>query len=119
MINGMIRNIASDDIDALVAIERACFAAGYADKMMSAEDFADVLDDERSALFCAVDGGVVAGYAFLIMEDGAANFDSLAVSPHIRARALARSFFAMSSDIATTMPSRGSILRSRKPTTPC
>jgi ribosomal-protein-alanine N-acetyltransferase len=93
MMNGMIRNIASDDIDALVAIERACFTAGYADKMMSAEDFADVVDDERSALFCAVDGGVVAGYAFLIMEDGAANFDSLAVSPAHQGKGLGEKLF--------------------------
>jgi ribosomal-protein-alanine N-acetyltransferase len=60
---------------------------------MSAEDFADVLDDERSALFCAVDGGVVAGYAFLIMEDGAANFDSLAVSPAHQGKGLGEKLF--------------------------
>jgi ribosomal-protein-alanine N-acetyltransferase len=93
MMNGMIRNIASDDIDALVAIERACFTAGYADKMMSAEDFADVLDDEHSALFCALDGDVVAGYAFLIIEDGAANFDSLAVSPAHQGKGLGEKLF--------------------------
>ena len=74
MMNGMIRNIASDDIDALVAIERACFTAGYADKMMSAEDFADVLDDEHS-------------------EDGAANFDSLAVSPAHQGKGLGEKLF--------------------------
>ena len=77
----MIRNMAAGDVDALTAIEVACFAAGYADKMMTRADFAEVLTDPHAALFCAVEGGEVAGYAFLLLEDGAANFDSLAVSP--------------------------------------
>ncbi len=81
----MIRDMQPEDVDALVAIEKACFAAGYADKMMSAEDFAEIPDDADAALFCAIEatesGIQVAGYAFLLLEDGAANFDSLAVSP--------------------------------------
>ena len=72
----MIRNMAAGDVDALTAIEVACFAAGYADKMMTRADFAEVLGDEHATLFCAVEGEDVAGYAFLILEDGAANFDT-------------------------------------------
>jgi len=89
----MIRDMQSRDVDALVAIETACFAAGYADKMMSAEDFAEVLTDEHAALFCAVDGDTVMGYAFLILEDGAANFDSLAVSPAHQGKGLGDHLF--------------------------
>jgi ribosomal-protein-alanine N-acetyltransferase len=89
----MIRDMAPDDIDALVAIEQACFSAGYADKMMSAEDFADVLEDEHAALFCAIADNEVAGYAFLILEDGAANFDSLAVSPAHQGKGLGEQLF--------------------------
>ena len=83
-----IRDMEPGDIDALVAIEQACFAAGYADKMMTAEDFAEVPGDEHVALFCAVEGAEVAGYAFLLFEDGAANFDSLAVSPSHQGKGL-------------------------------
>lgn len=89
----MIRDMQSRDVDALVAIETACFAAGYADKMMSAEDFADVLEDEHAALFCAMEGDQVAGYAMLLFEDGAANFDSLAVSPAHQGKGLGDQLF--------------------------
>lgn len=89
----MIRDMEAGDVDALTAIEVACFAAGYADKMMSREDFAEVLTDEHAALFCAVEGAEVAGYAFLILEDGAANFDSLAVSPAHQGKGLGEQLF--------------------------
>ena len=93
----MIRDMAAQDIDALLAIETACFAAGYADKMMSRDDFAEVLGDEHAALFCAIEqtgeGDEVAGYAFLILEDGAANFDSLAVSPAHQGKGLGEQLF--------------------------
>ena len=89
----MIRDMAPEDIDALVAIEQACFAAGYADKMMAREDFNDVLGDEHAALFCVIESGTVAGYAFLILEDGAANFDSLAVSPAHQGKGLGEQLF--------------------------
>jgi len=89
----MIRNMEAGDVDALTAIEVACFAAGYADKMMTREDFAEVLTDPHAALFCAVEGGEVAGYAFLLLEDGAANFDSLAVSPAHQGKGLGDQLF--------------------------
>jgi [ribosomal protein S18]-alanine N-acetyltransferase len=89
----VIRDMEADDIDALVAIEQACFSAGYADKMMSREDFADALADDDAALFCAIAEGAVAGYAFLILEDGAANFDSLAVSPAHQGKGLGEQLF--------------------------
>ncbi len=89
----MIRDMQAQDVDALAAIEVACFAAGYADKMMSREDFAEVLADEDAALFCAMEGDEVAGYAFLILEDGAANFDSLAVSPAHQGKGLGEKLF--------------------------
>jgi [ribosomal protein S18]-alanine N-acetyltransferase len=78
----MIRDMAAEDIDALVAIEKACFEAGYADKMMSAEDFSDALSEDEMEIFCCVESGAVVGYASLILEtDGSISFDSLAVSP--------------------------------------
>ena len=93
----MIRDMQAADVDALTAIETACFAAGYADKMMSREDFAEVLEDTHAALFCAVaseDGrDEVAGYAYLLLEDGAANFDSLAVSPAHQGKGLGEKLF--------------------------
>lgn len=88
-----IRNMEPGDVDALVAIEKACFAAGYADKMMTAEDFAEIPDDPHAELFCAVEGDQVAGYAFLLLEDGAANFDSLAVSPAHQGKGLGEKLF--------------------------
>lgn len=89
----MIRPMEAGDVEALTAIEVACFAAGYADKMMSREDFAEVLSDDHAALFCAVEGAEVAGYAFLILEDEAANFDSLAVSPSHQGKGLGEQLF--------------------------
>lgn len=89
----MIRDMEAADVDALTAIEVACFAAGYADKMMSREDFAEVLTDDHAALFCAMEGDEVAGYAFLLLEDGAANFDSLAVSPAHQGKGLGDKLF--------------------------
>ncbi len=93
----MIRDMQPQDVDALVAIEQACFAAGYADKMMTAEDFAEVLGDDHAALFCAIEavGGKdeVTGYALLLLEDGAANFDSLAVSPAHQGKGLGEKLF--------------------------
>jgi ribosomal protein S18 acetylase RimI-like enzyme len=88
-----IRDMEPGDVAALVAIEQACFAAGYADKMMTAEDFAEVPGDEHAALFCAIENDEVAGYAFLLLEDGAANFDSLAVSPSHQGKGLGEKLF--------------------------
>ena len=89
----MIRDMAVEDVDALVAIEQACFAAGYADKMMSREDFAEVLDDPHAALFCAIEGNEVAGYAYVITEGAEAHFDSLAVSPGHQGKGLGDQLF--------------------------
>jgi ribosomal protein S18 acetylase RimI-like enzyme len=90
----MIRNMNSEDIDALTAIEKACFEAGYADKMMSREDFAGVLQDEQMTVFCCVDDGVVVGYASLFHEaDDRLNFDSLAVSPDHQGKGLGEQLF--------------------------
>lgn len=88
-----IRDMEPGDVAALVAIEQACFAAGYADKMMAAEDFAEVPGDEHAALFCAIENDEVAGYAFLLLEAGAANFDSLAVSPAHQGKGLGEKLF--------------------------
>ncbi len=93
----MIRDMQAGDVDALTTIEIACFAAGYSDKMMTREDFAEVLTDARAVLLCAVvnehGGDEVAGYAFLLLEDGAANFDSLAVSPAHQGKGLGERLF--------------------------
>lgn len=89
----MIRDMAAQDVDALTAIEKACFEAGYADKMMSRDDFAEVMSEDDSQLFCAIEGDEVAGYAYLIFEHGAANFDSLAVSPAHQGKGLGDQLF--------------------------
>ncbi len=93
----MIRYMQAGDVDALTAIEIACFAAGYADKMMTRENFVEALGDKYAALFCAIaseDGrDEVAGYAYLLLEDGAANFDSLAVSPAHQGKGLGEQLF--------------------------
>lgn len=90
----MIRDMRSEDIDTLAAIEKACFEAGYADKLMSREDFADALTEEGTEVFCCVEGGAVVGYASLILEpDGAASFDSLAVSPDQQGKGLGEQLF--------------------------
>ena len=90
----MIRDMRSEDIDTLAAIEKACFEAGYADKMMSRQDFADALRDDKMEVFCCIEGGAVAGYASLILEaDGAADFDSLAVSPDQQGKGLGEQLF--------------------------
>jgi ribosomal-protein-alanine N-acetyltransferase len=90
----MIREMRSEDVDALVAIEKACFEAGYADKMMSREDFAEALHDEEMEVFCCIADGVVAGYASLILEEaGVVSFDSLAVSPDHQGKGLGEELF--------------------------
>jgi [ribosomal protein S18]-alanine N-acetyltransferase len=90
----MIRDMLAGDIDALVAIEKACFEAGYADKMMSREDFADALCEVEMEVFCCVEGGVAVGYASLILEtDGTVSFDSLAVSPDHQGKGFGEELF--------------------------
>jgi [ribosomal protein S18]-alanine N-acetyltransferase len=94
----MIRDMIEQDIDALTAIEKACFEAGYADKMMSREDFAEALADDHMEVFCAVEDGpdgkeMVAGYASLLLEPEAVAFDSLAVSPDHQGKGLGEQLF--------------------------
>ena len=90
----MIRDMQAGDIDALAAIEKACFEAGYADKMMSREDFADALSEDEMEVFCCVQDGAVVGYASLILEpDGIVSFDSLAVSPDHQGKGLGEELF--------------------------
>ena len=90
----MIRNMRSEDIDTLTAIEKACFEAGYADKMMSREDFADALENDEMMVFCSIVDGAVAGYAALVLEtDGTVSFDSLAVSPDHQGKGLGEELF--------------------------
>lgn len=90
----MIRNMRSEDIDALTAIEKACFEGGYADKMMSREDFVEALADEGIEVLCCVQGEAVVGYASLILEEnGVISFDSLAVSPEHQGKGLGEELF--------------------------
>jgi [ribosomal protein S18]-alanine N-acetyltransferase len=90
----MIRDMQGDDVEALAAIEKACFEAGYADKMMSREDFLGALNEDEMEIFCAIVDGKVAGYAALILEpDDTASFDSLAVSPDHQGKGLGEALF--------------------------
>ncbi|HVY90329.1 MAG TPA: GNAT family N-acetyltransferase [Hyphomonadaceae bacterium] len=90
----MIRDMQASDIDALTAIEKACFEAGYADKMMSREDFAEAIEDDQMKVFCCIADGAVAGYASLVIEDvGVVSFDSLAVSPQHQGKGLGEELF--------------------------
>jgi ribosomal protein S18 acetylase RimI-like enzyme len=91
----MIRAMQAKDVDALAAIEKACFEAGYADKMMSREDFASLLDEKDMTVFCCVVDEAVVGYASLYHEPGgeAVNFDSLAVGPEHQGKGLGEELF--------------------------
>jgi ribosomal protein S18 acetylase RimI-like enzyme len=91
----MIRDMRAEDIDTLAAIEKACFEAGYADKMMAREDFAAALADKAMTIFCCVEDGAVVGYASLFHEadEMALNFDSLAVSPDHQGKGLGEELF--------------------------
>jgi ribosomal-protein-alanine N-acetyltransferase len=90
----MIRHMQAADIDALTAIEKACFEAGYADKMMSREDFAEALEDEDMEVFCCTEDGAVVGYASLVLEaDETVSFDSLAVSPDRQGKGFGEELF--------------------------
>lgn len=90
----MIRAMLDTDIDVLAAIEKACFEAGYSDKMMSREDFAEALAEDDMEIFCCLEGDAVVGYASLILEpDGAASFDSLAVAPGYQGKGLGEQLF--------------------------
>jgi ribosomal-protein-alanine N-acetyltransferase len=91
----MIREMQAEDVNALAAIEKACFEAGYADKMMSREDFVSVLNEEDMTVFCRVLDGAVVGYASLYHEPSgeAVNFDSLAVAPEHQGKGLGEELF--------------------------
>lgn len=91
----MIREMQAADVDTLVAIEKACFEAGYADKMLAREDFIEALNAEAMTIFCYVQEGAVVGYASLFCEpnDAALNFDSLAVSPDHQGKGLGEELF--------------------------
>ena len=91
----MIRAMRAEDVDTLAAIEKACFEAGYADKMMAREDFASLLNEEDMTVFCRVLDGAVVGYASLYHEPGGAavNFDSLAVAPEHQGKGLGEELF--------------------------
>ena len=89
----MIRDMQAGDVDTLTAIEKACFEAGYADKMMSRDDFLEALTDPDMDVLCCVLGEEVAGYASLILEEGFVSFDSLAVSPDHQGKGLGEELF--------------------------
>jgi ribosomal protein S18 acetylase RimI-like enzyme len=90
----MIRDILEEDLDALVAIEKACFEAGYADHMNTREDFATALADTDQRVFVCIEDGAVAGYASLIFDEhGIPDFDSLAVSPDQQGKGLGEQLF--------------------------
>ncbi len=91
----MIREMQAADVDVLVVIEKACFEAGYADKMLAREDFIEALNSDAMTIFCSVVDGAVAGYASLFREpdESALNFDSLAVSPDHQGKGLGEELF--------------------------
>ena len=89
----MIRDMQAGDVDTLTAIEKACFEAGYADKMMSRDDFLEALTDPDMDVLCCVLGEEVVGYASLILEEGHVSFDSLAVSPDHQSKGLGEELF--------------------------
>jgi ribosomal-protein-alanine N-acetyltransferase len=88
-----IRDMQHGDIDALLAIEHDCFAAGYADKMLTRQDFEEALEHEGAAVFCVHENGQILGYAHLVIEEEAAGFDSLAVAPACQGRGLGELLF--------------------------
>jgi ribosomal protein S18 acetylase RimI-like enzyme len=91
-----IRLARPEDIPVLADIEARCFSEGYADKMLSADDFAELVSsDTDKVLVCDLEGRV-AGYALLLVETHEQTegyFDSLAVDPQMQGKGLGEILF--------------------------
>lgn len=84
-----------DDVAALAEIETACFAEGYADKMMSEADFRETLTEGIDKVIVAELDDHIAGYALLLVRlaDSEGDFDSLAVSPSFQGKGIGELLF--------------------------
>lgn len=93
------------DVSALGQIEAACFAEGYADKMMSQEDFRDTIGEGTDRIIVAESEGEIAGYALMLVrqETSEADFDSLAVSPAHQGKGIGEILFKAVEAECTTM----------------
>jgi ribosomal-protein-alanine N-acetyltransferase len=89
-----IRKATCADVDALVAIERACFRGVYAAHRFDAADFEYYLDQERARMLVAESGRRPIGYVLGWLGGGARRHTSrilsIAVDPRGRRRGLAR-----------------------------
>jgi ribosomal protein S18 acetylase RimI-like enzyme len=79
----LVRKASDTDSPVLADIEEGCFAKGYADKMMSAQDFRETLLGGIDQILIAEIGSEIVGYALLLVRpnDSEGDFDSLAVAP--------------------------------------
>jgi ribosomal protein S18 acetylase RimI-like enzyme len=91
----VLRLAGTSDANLLSDIEAACFAEGYADKMMSLEDFQETLGAGTDKVIVAEIQGTIAGYALLLVRaaDKEGDFDSLAVAPSQQGKGIGEVLF--------------------------
>lgn len=88
----MIRDAASDDVPALVALEARCFETDR----LSARSFRRFLSRPTAELIVTAEDGSIRGYALVLYHRNAslARLYSIAVAPEARGRGLARALVA-------------------------
>lgn len=79
----------------LAEIEKASFAEGYSEYLLSEEDFCSLIVSPEEVLFCYTSEAEVIGYAHLELgpDRSSADFDSLAVSPDAQGRGVGEALF--------------------------
>ncbi|KCZ93460.1 GNAT family N-acetyltransferase [Hyphomonas johnsonii] len=91
----LIRTAEGPDCARLAEIEELCFRDGYSDKMLSREEFRDLVADDVNQVLVATDGAQVCGYALLLVErdENAGYFDSLAIDPQFQGKGIGEDLF--------------------------
>ena len=92
------------DVEQLYLLEVACFKSGYADKMMSRDDFAETISDSLDALIVIESDGQIAAYGLLLIDRAAKRgaFDSLATRPDFQGQGLGGKIFKAVEDRAVS-----------------
>lgn len=87
-----IRRMTLDDVSDVVALEKICFSsdAWCADDFIYRLNFASKAGGDGFLSLCAEADGRFCGYIALYSQLGETNIDSLAVSPEMRSRGVAR-----------------------------
>jgi ribosomal protein S18 acetylase RimI-like enzyme len=103
MTHHTIRDGIPADVEQLYRLEVACFESGYADKMMSRDDFAETIAEKTDTLIVIEVGGQIAAYGLLLIdrETQRGAFDSLATRPDFQGQGLGGIIFKAIEDRAT------------------